>query len=154
MCVCMVCVCVCVCVCCRFLAKCNEYLRVLMSLHLKRVESSPHFPVAEFLSLFQRHTMKQVHAPRPPPPPSPSPPPNSCVSCRHCSIASIDMAGLRRRKGKWHCTSGCVPCHLHPMLCAPTYTLVCYCEGLQLQAYVGLLIWLLKAVCTIRVLAC
>ena len=48
-------------VCCRFLEKCNEYLRVLMSLHLKRVESSPHFPVAEFLSLFQRHTMKQVH---------------------------------------------------------------------------------------------
>ena len=31
-----------------------------MSLHLKRVESNPHFPVAEFLCLFQRHTMKQV----------------------------------------------------------------------------------------------
>uniref|UniRef100_A0AAU8KYK8 Exportin-6 n=1 Tax=Halisarca dujardinii TaxID=2583056 RepID=A0AAU8KYK8_HALDU len=43
----------------RYLGKCNEYLRLLVSSHLRRIDSNPNFPLTEFLSLFQDHTLKQ-----------------------------------------------------------------------------------------------
>jgi hypothetical protein len=43
----------------RYLEKCNEYLRLLVSSHLRRIETNSHFPISQFLSLFQEHTLKQ-----------------------------------------------------------------------------------------------
>ena len=58
-------------VCCRYLEKCNEYLRLLVSSHLRRIETNSHFPISQFLSLFQEHTLKQVNIA------------TSCCSCIH-----------------------------------------------------------------------
>ena len=57
-----VCVCVCVCVCsiCSYLEKFTDFLRLFVSVHLRRIESSPQFPIVEFLALLFKYTFNQV----------------------------------------------------------------------------------------------
>lgn len=43
----------------RYIEKFTEFLRLFVSVHLRRVESNSHFPVIEFMSLLLKYTIKQ-----------------------------------------------------------------------------------------------
>ena len=43
-----------------YLSKFTEFLRLFVSIHLRRFENSSHFPVLELLTLLFKYTFKQV----------------------------------------------------------------------------------------------
>lgn len=45
---------------CSYLEKFTDFLRLFVSVHLRRIESSPQFPVLEFLSQLFKYTFNQV----------------------------------------------------------------------------------------------
>ena len=44
-----------------YLNKFTEFLRLFVSIHLRRFENSSHFPVLELLTLLYKYTFKQVN---------------------------------------------------------------------------------------------
>lgn len=46
--------------CFSYLSKFTEFLRLFVSIHLRRFENSSHFPVLELLTLLFKYTFKQV----------------------------------------------------------------------------------------------
>ena len=47
--------------CFRYIEKFTEFLRLFVSVHLRRVEANLHFPVIEFMSLLLKYTIRQVN---------------------------------------------------------------------------------------------
>lgn len=45
---------------CSYLEKFTDFLRLFVSVHLRRIESSPQFPIVEFLALLFKYTFNQV----------------------------------------------------------------------------------------------
>ena len=45
---------------CSYLEKFTDFLRLFVSVHLRRIESSPQFPIVEFLGLLFKYTFNQV----------------------------------------------------------------------------------------------
>lgn len=43
-----------------YLEKFTDFLRLFVSVHLRRIESSPQFPIVEFLALLFKYTFNQV----------------------------------------------------------------------------------------------